>query len=48
MKQDRLATIHTFIGGLIVTAKSSGSEGQDPVSLAASGKYSRIGVVIAS
>ena len=47
IKQDRITTMHTFLCGLIMTSKPSGSEGQEAVTLEASAMYQAIGCVLA-
>lgn len=46
-KQDRITTLHTFLGGLIMTAKPRGGEGQDAVMLEATAMYQTGGIVLA-
>ncbi len=46
-KQDILTTQHIFLGGLILTAKPSGQEGSEAVTLSATGMYAAIGCVLA-
>ena len=47
VKQDLLATQYVFLGGLIITVKPKGGEGQEAVSLDASAMYQRVGCVLA-